>query len=168
MAMALCQPALANPEGADWAVADTPEGCGSCHFDTPVRTDSSALRIEGLPDHPEAGSTHRLTLILEDPKLANAGFLLTVSVPGEAAGADAGRFSGQDGRTETNGARARSTLAGSETATEGRTSWAVDWTAPDPLTGPLRFDLWGNAGNDDLSAFGDRIHRLTVERPVTP
>jgi hypothetical protein len=92
--------------------------------------------------------------VLEDPELQNAGFLLAVSAQAGPAGA----LGSSDERTETNGAMARSTYDGTEPAAAGRASWRLVWTAPAVVEGPLRFDLWANAGNWDLSPLGDRVH----------
>lgn len=155
---------LATPEGAEWATADDPEGCSSCHFDSAVRADSPVLRIDGLPKQPEAGNSYLLTLALDDPSLLNSGFLLTVS----ANGNDAGQLAARDEGVETKGAQARSTLAGSKPTAPGEARWSVVWTAPAELPGPLRFDLWANAGNEDLSPLGDKVHHRVLETALTP
>ena len=44
--------------------------------------------------------------------------------------------------------------------------WRVTWTAPASLAGPIRFEIWANAGNDDLSPLGDRLHHRVLEIPA--
>jgi hypothetical protein len=41
--------------------------------------------------------------------------------------------------------------------------WRVQWRAPDAAAGPLRFEAWANASNDDRSPLSDRIHRRNWE-----
>jgi hypothetical protein len=46
--------------------------------------------------------------------------------------------------------------------------WTVVWTAPARAAEMIRFELWANAGNDDLSPLGDRLHHRIwqVQGPV--
>lgn len=155
LAILTAAPAPASPDGAEWATADDPEGCLACHLGAPVATESEGLAIEGLPKKPAATQSYALTITLTDPELQNAGFLLRVAATGGAPGT----LESGDGRTETNGALARSTFDGATPAEPGRAEWQIQWTAPASIEGPLRFDLLGNAGNWDLSPLGDRLHR---------
>ena len=125
---------------------------------------SQALTIEGLPQQPKAGQSYELTIVLSDPSLKNAGFLLSIV----SDGARSGEFSTNDDLTETNGAQARSTWTGSAPPEAGEARWQLVWTAPAVLEGPLRFDLWGNAGNYDLSPLGDRLHHRTWQLEPGP
>lgn len=154
----------ARPDGADWSLAATAEGCAACHLGTEAPVDSDALLIEGLPAAFAAGKSYRLTIVLADPALRNAGFLLTIL--GDD-GTGAGQLAAIDSRTEAAGGQARSTWDGSFTARPGLARWTLDWTAPAAGSGELRFDLWGNAGNDDLSPLGDRLfHREFTLGPL--
>lgn len=146
--------ALAVPEGADWNTVATAEGCGSCHLGASAPPAGAGLSIEGLPDKPAAGNTYPLTIVLEDPALVNAGFLLSVTA-GESS---AGRLEAVDERVEieAGGNRARSTRAGSDQPEAGQGRWRLRWTAPGAPVPALMFELWANAGNDDLSPLGDR------------
>lgn len=159
-------PAPAAPDGAEWETADNPQGCLACHLGAPVTTESEGLAIDGLPEKPVAGRTYTLSITLSDPELKNAGFLLRVA----AAVGSPGTLAALDMTTETNGALARSTFEGTTPAETGTARWQLEWTAPAPVAGPLRFDLWGNAGNWDLSPLGDRLHRRSFELvpPPTP
>ena len=148
--------AIASPQGADWLVIDTAEACGSCHLGSPDPTDSSTISIEGLPPRAVAGQSYPLRIVLSDPALQIAGFLLKVSA-GNAPG-DTGTLASVDATTETQGARARSTRAGALPRARGAMSWTVVWTAPTVSTDTIRFEIWANAGNDDLSPLGDRLH----------
>lgn len=145
--------ALAFPDGAPWDAAGD-EGCERCHFDAPPVEASDALAIAGLPERVEPGRRYPLTLRLRDENAAAVGFLLSARRGDFPAGA----FSPVDDRTEANGARARSTEAGSMPDEHGRAQWAVTWQAPPRLDDSIVLELWANAGNGDDSPFGDTTH----------
>ena len=159
--------AAASPQGADWLVIDTTDACGSCHLGSPDPTDSTALAIEGLPGRVVAGQSYTLRIVLSDPALQIAGFLLKVSAGDSAAGTvagavddagSAGTLASIDATTESAGARARSTRAGALPPAPGTMRWTVVWTAPAAPGDITSFEIWANAGNDDLSPLGDRLH----------
>ena len=100
------------------------------------------------------GNAYTLQIVLTDPALQIAGFLLDIT----SADAPAGTLASVDATTETQGARARSTRAGALPPAPGTMRWTLVWTAPPAPAGPIRFELWANAGNDDLSPLGDRLH----------
>jgi len=162
----LAAPAPASPDGAEWETADNAEGCLACHLGAPVTTESEGLAIDGLPRKPMPGRAYALSITLTDPALQNAGFLLRIA----AVTGSPGTLVATDGKTETTGALARSTFDGATPAEPGTAHWQLEWTAPEPIEGPLRFDLWANAGNWDLSPLGDRLHRRSFELdpPHTP
>ena len=158
--LAVCSaPAWGFPEGAPWEVARA-EGCVTCHFDSRPAENDPALTLEGLPPRLEAGATYALTLSLADPAMARAGFLIS-AWQGEAG---AGRFRSADGRTESTGAMARSSLAGSEPAPAGQAKWRLTWIAPARLAAPVEFEIWANAANGDDSPFEDRTYRTRLTR----
>lgn len=157
-------PAVGSPDGAEWVTTEQTAGCLACHLDSPELKDSPALSIEGLPKRPEAGQSYSLTIVLNDPTLRNAGFLLSVFADGTMTG----EFSADQDPIETNGSQARSTYDSSTPSSPGEASWQLIWTAPAALQTPLRFDLWGNAGNRDLSPLGDRIHHRIWQLPAAP
>ena len=157
-------PVRASPDGADWTIAETPDGCRSCHLGEPAASDSTALSIEGLPKNPQAGRRYDLTVVLEDPALRYAGFLLSTS----SGDGPAGAVESIDEQTEASGASARSTWEGTFPGQPGRASWRLIWTAPDEIPGMIRVSLWGNAGNDDLSPLGDRPYHRTWQIPAAP
>ena len=164
--------ASGSPQGAEWETLDKPDGCMSCHLALPGgnSTESAGLVIEGLPTAVVPGRRYDLTIVLRDPELLIGGFLLgitsTSAGAGVAAGPDAGVLEAADDHSEAMGARARSTRTGALPTTPGELRWTLVWTAPSPLAAPVRFDLWGNAGNDDLSPLGDRIHHISLELPA--
>lgn len=144
----------AFPDGAPWESASSEEGCNECHFDAGATLESEALAIAGLPDGIDPGAVYRLTLSLRADEMYRAGFLLTA----RQNGAPAGRFTALDDRASTQGAQARSTERGAELEGPGLAEWRLEWTAPAVLEGPVSFELWGNAANDDQSPFGDATH----------
>jgi hypothetical protein len=168
-AAGLAGAAVASPKGAEWTVSETPEACGGCHLGSPEPTDSEALAIEGLPERVRPAETYALEIVLRDPDLRIAGFFLEVTSvaasPGASSDADApaGTLSSVDATTETLESKARSTRAGTRPPTPGAMRWRLAWTAPPSLDAPVRFEIWANAGNDDLSPLGDRLHRRTWE-----
>jgi hypothetical protein len=158
----LAAAAVATPQGADWAVLDDPVGCCRCHLGSPDPFDSAAVWIDGLPEIIQAGQGYRLHIVIDDPALLIAGFLLEIT----AGNAPAGELRSIDATTETTGARARSTRAGALPQAPGSMRWTLDWTAPPAALGPVRFELWANAGNDDLSPLGDRLHHRLWQLPA--
>jgi hypothetical protein len=162
LTLPLAATVLASPDGAEWETASNPIACRNCHLDSPDLSQSQALSIEGLPRKPEAGRSYELTIVLRDPALENAGFLLSI----RSDSAMAGELLALDKRTEVNGTQARSNYDSSSPEAPGKASWQLVWTAPDALDGPLRFDLWGNAGNYDLSPLGDRAHHRIWYLPL--
>lgn len=143
-------PATAFPDGPPWdAVAG--RGCAECHFGGDLVEESSALRVEGLPARIVPGKLYRLTLILDDPSAAAAGYLLAIR-DGEG---EAGTLRAPGPGSETRGALARST------APDART-WQLEWQAPARPVAGLRLEFWANAADGDGSPFGDRIHRKAI------
>ena len=154
----LAAPLGAAPDGVAWEVADDPSGCASCHLGQPERPAADGLSIDGLPDAPEPGRRYRLSVRLTDPALRVAGFLLRVVAATETgAPGDPGMLDPVDERSETDGPRARSTWDGRKPTADGEARWDLDWIAPATVALPLRVELWGNVGNDDLSPLGDAI-----------
>ena len=152
----------ASPKGADWTVIDTADGCGSCHLGSSGPADSEAVAIAGLPERVRPGETYTLEIAIADPDLKIAGFLLEIT----SADAPAGTLASVDATTEALGARARSTRAGALPRVPGVVRWKLEWTAPPAPAGPIRFEIWANAGNDDLSPLGDRLYHRITETPA--
>ena len=164
---AVCVVALrahALPDGAPWEAA-LDKGCPQCHFDAPAVEDSPALMIDGLPDSISPGARYPIVVRLTAADMRKAGFLLSAW---QGQHEPAGRVAAVDERTAVNGAQARATAAGAA-VTAGAVEWALEWTAPEAPE-PVRFELWANAGNDDLSPLGDTTHRrnwrVSVEAPA--
>jgi hypothetical protein len=158
-ALAAAALAQAAPDGVDWTIAATDAACAGCHLGSDPVSDPAALRLLGLPAVIEPGREYPLTIVLEDPALRNAGFLLTIRAGSNAAGT----LKATDDRVETLAAQARSSWQGSFPPGPGRASWTLLWQAPAVADAGIRFDLWANAGNDDLSPLGDRLHHRTFD-----
>lgn len=150
--------AHALPDGAPWEAA-LDRGCAQCHFDAPPVVESTALALAGLPERVAPGTRYELVVRLEAAEMSNAGFLLSAW---QGDKEPAGSFASVDERTAVNGAQARSTKAGAAVSA-GVAEWALEWTAPEASEDVqlVRFELWANAGNDDLSPLGDTTHTRT-------
>jgi len=147
-------PAAAFPDGAPWSAAEK-DGCMGCHFDGPLRDESRALTIEGLPERIQPETRYSLTLRLRGDSMETAGFLLKAE---QTRGA-IGRFEAGSEAVETKKALARSVDGEAGLESRDHAVWKLDWRAPARIDGPVRFILWANAGNGDASPFGDSVHR---------
>lgn len=154
-------PASALPDGADWSHDGGPgrPDCSACHFDAaPLRQDAR-LTLDGLPARIESGARYELVLSLTVETLKVAGFVLRAEMNGEEAGA----FEPLSEGLETKGGALRSTAEGARPQAPGRAVWRFRWIAPENITGPVRFYVAANAGNDDLSPFGDQVFLSAFE-----
>jgi len=131
------------------------DGCAACHFDGPVHAESEALSLEGLPDRVGRGQSYELTVGLSDGTPEKAGFMIFF----QHMSGPLGETASESVAVDTNGAKARSSAAGSSPDAPSSARWRLRWTAPDSIDGPVRITIWGNAANGDDSPFGDRIHR---------
>jgi hypothetical protein len=133
--------------------------CHACHFGVDPDPPGGALRIEGLPPLVTAGTTRRVTVVLEDETMRVAGFQL-------AARFSDGRQAGSFGRLD-DGVAAHAdgspaviyvhhTGAGIALSSAGGRHWSFDWTAP-AEAGEVVFHAAGNAGDGDGSPFGDHV-----------
>ena len=137
--------------------------CHRCHFDQPLGP-AGALRLDGLPEVPEAGRRYRLTLTLGHAAMQRAGFQLAAR---HADGRSAGLLEPLDDRTaplaDTSGiVYLQHTEAGSHLATPDTARWAFAWTAPE-VAGVVVFHAAANAANGDASEFGDVVFPLAIK-----
>jgi hypothetical protein len=157
----LAAPASALPDGADWSHDGGPgrPDCSACHFDAaPLRQDAR-LTLVGLPERIEPGAGYDLVLTLSAETLKVAGFVLRA----EMNGAEAGVFEPLSEGLEAKGGALRSTASGARPQAPGRAVWRFRWIAPEKFAGPVRFYVAANAGNDDLSPFGDQVFLSAFE-----
>ena len=148
-------PATATPDGSPWGYSGGGEpDCTLCHFEDDAVAGSGALTLSGIDGAIIAGETYRLTLSFAVDDMAIAGFQMRAETDD---GAVAGAFEALDGAVEANGAAIRSRIAGA-TPTGGVATWTFNWRASTDLDAPVRFFVAANAGNDDMSPFGDVVH----------
>jgi len=149
----------AFPDGAPWSAAEG-EGCASCHFDGPLRAESEAIEVDGLPEQLRPEKRYQLTIRFTHAPMETAGFLLAA----EQTEGRIGTFETEveDGSVETQGALARSSAPEAAIENDGQAVWIINWRTPARIDGPVRLILWANAGNGDASPFGDSIHRRTI------
>ncbi|MBW3552620.1 MAG: hypothetical protein KY466_03870 [Gemmatimonadetes bacterium] len=136
--------------------------CAACHWgDEGAVREPGALTVD-VPERYEPGAAYDLTVRLRDPGLRTAGFQLSARfADGPDAGAQAGDLAAADSAVMvvTSGAGisyASHAAAGTLPAADGRAAWVVRWTAP--AGGAVVFHVVANAGDDDASPLGDRIH----------
>ena len=136
--------------------------CTVCHWDDQgVERTPRALTVE-VPERYEPGATYDVRVRLRDPALKVAGFQLSARfADGARAGSQAGVLGAPDSSVlvVTTGegiSYASHADAGTLPSADGRASWTVRWTAP--REGAVLFHVAANAGNDDASELGDRIH----------
>lgn len=174
---------LALPDRGGAYLTGPPEGhtggfeeptCHRCHFDHPVGAEGGRLELQGLPVSYEPGASYRITIVLERPGMARAGFQLSSRfLEGELRGGQAGvlRAYPPGGtrvdilETPAGVLYAQHTQEGSRRLEGGeppRALWGVEWTAPERPGGTVVFHLAANAGNDDDSEFGDYVYLETA------
>lgn len=147
-------PAAAHPEGAPWGSADpdTTTSCAACHFDHEPIGRSPSLLLTGLPEYVTMGEAYEVTLRFDVAGAPHAGFLLSSSI---------GAFEAIDDFIETNGAEIRSTKP--MAPRNGVASWSFIWRAGVETSEIVTFRAAANAGNDDQSPFGDKVHFRKIE-----
>ena len=145
--------------------------CAVCHWsEEGGDREPGALSVE-VPARYEPGSTYDVAVRLRDPALRSAGFQLSARfAEGAAAGAQAGTLAAPDSSVlvvtgGTGISYASHTAAGTLPAGDGAARWLVRWTAP--AGGAVVFHVSANAGNDDASELGDRIHTASA-RSISP
>ena len=150
--------ATAFPDGAPWGSANpaAEQNCASCHFDADPVFDSPFLKIDGLPETPEAGKTYDLHISFSDPDIIVAGYQLFAQM----ADAEAGVLRSIDDNAEFIGSAIRSTAP---IAATGGASWSIEWRVPAQIDLPILFYIAATAANDDGSPFGDTIHFRSYE-----
>lgn len=167
--------------------------CLVCHAGEALNPAGGSLALEGVPETYAPGRRYPLTVRLSHPELGRAGFQLSARfAAGDVRGGQAGELAGGP----EGGAADRESAAGAAGGAEGAgprvavtpgadgriryahqtregsevrgtaAEWRVVWTAPACASAPVAFHLAANAGNDDVSEFGDRVY--AVERTSAP
>jgi hypothetical protein len=139
--------------------------CHSCHLDNPVNAPGGRLAMIGVPPRFQAGRPYTISVELSRNSLRRGGFELSARfATGKLHGRQAGAWRLLDNRVQvqaSNDARlffAQHTMIGTIAAERGTLKWTIEWTAPQPATASVRFNLAGNASNDDASPLGDYIY----------
>jgi len=149
------------------------ETCHKCHFENNFNDPVGSLGLDGVPENYVSGEQYVIEIVIERREIGRGGFQLAARFAnGDQAGVQAGSLAPLDERVEvvteenTQVQYARQTLSGSLPGPEDTTSWSVRWTAPEDAAGPVRFNLAGNASNDDASEFGDFVYTAeALSRP---
>ena len=142
--------------------------CRACHSDAGLNEPGGTLTVSGAPASYEPGKTYQLEVVLRRAGMLRAGFQLAARyADGPAAATQAGVLAPADARsivtwdTLTQVSYIEHNLAG--TALSGDAGhWTVRWTAPTGATGPVSFNVAGNAANDDDSPLGDFIYTTAL------
>jgi hypothetical protein len=145
--------------------------CQKCHFDNALNAPGGSLHLEGMPDTYVPGHEYRLSVVIRRPELKRGGFEMSARFAedggGASAGDQAGRFRASDARAQIVSDPGKAieyiqhTKTGSLSPRSGQQRWTFAWVAP--LNGrSVRFDLAGNAANDDASPLGDFIYATSL------
>jgi len=134
--------------------------CQACHFDYEVNNDRGLVTLQNLDDTYEPGASYELKVRVESDHLRNGGFQLTARHPD---GSQAGRFFWDGDRVTLTPTISDEVTyvqhaeGGTAPTNERSVSWNLTWKAP-ASESPVIFNVAGNAGNADDSAFGDFIY----------
>ena len=148
--------------------------CVMCHFAPSEPDTGGVLILHGVPASYAPGVEYELSIELDRPGLARAGFELSARF---ADGCDSGRQAGvlaapADGVavTEATGVQyAHHTELGSHPPASGGARWTVRWTAPPRGSGSITFHVAGNAANGDASPLGDHVYAIeATTEPDSP
>lgn len=148
------------------------ETCRSCHFDYELNNPAGSLTVISPDETYEPGVSYEMRVVLESDRLAKAGFQLTARFEdGSQAGGfrwkgDRLRFTHTDDTTDVDSRSIRylqHSAAGTAPTSDTRSEWRFEWIAPKEPKGTVVFNIAANAGNDDLSAFGDWIYQKEFE-----
>ncbi len=173
-------PAHSTPAGGPMAVPfpDGPparvtggfgeDSCLTCHWDGSENDGVGTLTVSGFPEAYASGAEYELTIDLGHPSLVSGGFQLAIRTRegGTQAGSlhPAGTEAARVGILEDRDVQfAHQTAAGARPSGEGKTGWAVRWTAPEADSGPLLLHLSAVAGDGDASQMGDAVYTVELE-----
>jgi hypothetical protein len=144
--------------------------CALCHTGAALNAAGGSLDFPGAPDVYRPGERYRVRLVLARGGMAAGGFQLAArcgdgSQAGHLAAPDAARTAVTTDANSGVG-YAHQTADGTAPAAPGRIEWEVEWTAPAPGCGEVRFHAAANAANGDDSSLGDHVYaRELAVRP---
>jgi len=144
------------------------QSCHSCHFDHDLNDSRGKLLIKGISTSYEPDQVYEIEIKLEHEEMKNGGFQLTARFED---GTQAGEFEWVNDRLTYTPERRVGTevkyvqhsAEGSELTGNRKSNWVFYWKAPAGGDKPIIFNIAANAGNDDLSAFGDWIYLKEIK-----
>jgi len=146
------------------------QSCHLCHLDNPVNAPGGAVSLEGVPSAYAAGQTYEVTVTISRDGLRRGGFEIAARfTSGRQRGKQAGAWKPLDSRVQLIPGAVdkvltfvQHNLAGSRVPATGANRWTIEWTAPQPATAPVQFNVAANASNNDDSPLGDYIYLKSV------
>jgi hypothetical protein len=139
------------------------QDCTACHTGNSLNTTGGSVTITGVPAAYTPGQTYPITITVQRSGQSRWGFELAVRAVGSAL--QAGNIVTTDGNAQIvvfNGIQyATHTSVGTQVGS-GSGTWALNWTAPSPAVGQVRFSLAGNAANNTGTNQGDYIYTTTA------
>ena len=147
--------------------------CRACHLDNPLNAPGGALALSGVPPRYAPGATYSITVTLTRAGMRRGGFEISARfASGTQKGRQAGVWRPVDARVQLIPSQVdaalvfvQHNLAGSIAPDRGANSWTIEWTAPSRASGPVQFNVAGNASNNDDSPLGDFIY-VRVARSI--
>jgi hypothetical protein len=142
------------------------QSCHLCHLDNRVNAPGGAVTLEGVPAWYVPGQAYPLTVRIAREGLRRGGFEIAARfASGKQKGRQAGAWKPLDARVQLIPGAVdkvltfvQHNLAGSRVAETGANAWTMEWIAPSPAAGPVRFNVAANASNNDDSPLGDFIY----------
>jgi hypothetical protein len=146
------------------------QSCHLCHLDNPVNAPGGAVTLEGVPPAYAAGESYQVTVTISRDGLRRGGFEIAARfTSGRQRGKQAGAWKPLDSRVQLIPGAVdkvltfvQHNLAGSRVPATGANRWTIEWTAPEPATAPVQFNVAANASNNDDSPLGDYIYLKAV------
>lgn len=135
--------------------------CHSCHFDYDINMEGGRLVVQGIGESYRRGESYEVTVTIESEHLEIGGFQMTSRFKD---GSQAGRFLWEGEKLMLTPSISddvqylQHSAAGTRPTGKLEVSWSFMWEAPENRTDDVVFNIAANAGNDDDSAFGDRIY----------
>ena len=139
------------------------QSCHSCHFSYDLNDSRGELLVDGISNSYKPDQVYKIEIKLRHEEMKNGGFQLTARF---GDGTQAGEFEWVNERLAFTPERRvggdvkylQHTAEGSELTDDRKTNWVFYWKAPSRGEKPVIFNIAANAGNDDLSAFGDWVY----------
>jgi hypothetical protein len=147
--------ALASRSGPEPGYTGAPNDlgtCVACHDKHQLNEGPGSVRIQGLPEVYQPGTSYNFTVTTAQSGRVRFGFQLTAI---SSTGARAGTLSNADFSTQVLGATGAGgrqyiehTDPGTDAVVLGSRTWQLRWTAPSTDIGTVRFFTAGNAADN--------------------